>query len=172
MQTAYILYTESGSKNRQGGLKERKVPNKSMKYFANNANPSRCGVRLYQKYKLLRPRDAPIDVFYFKPFPKPRPGCWYYNRPIGHNVLRDTVNKLCSSIGAEGYFTNHSLRRTCATRLFQKGVEEQQIMSITGHRSSNAVRVYKEISHEQEETSKIILREKLIMQQKRSKSLV
>ena len=47
--------------------------------------------------------------------------------------------------------------------LFQKGVEEQQIMSITGHRSYNAVRVYKEISHEQEEeTSKIIQREKRV----------
>ena len=105
----------------------------------------------------LRPPNAPKDIFYLKPFPQPQSGCWYFNRPIGHNILRDTVKRLCGSIGLEGFFTNHSLRRTCATRLFQKGVEEQQIMSITGHRSSNAVRIYKEISHDQEEaTSNLI----------------
>ena len=154
---AYLLYTESGSKNRQGGLKERKVPNKVIKYFANDTNPSRCGIQLYKKYMSLRPSDAPPDVFYLKPLPEARPGCWYYNRPVGHNVLSQAIKKLCSEAGAEGYFTNHSLRRTCATRLFQKGIEEQQIMSITGHRSSNAVRQYKEISHEQEEKlSKLI----------------
>ena len=32
--TAYLLYTESGSKNRQGGLKDRnKVDNKVVKYL-------------------------------------------------------------------------------------------------------------------------------------------
>lgn len=156
--TAYIVYTESGSKNRQGGLKERQLSNKSIKYFANDAVPSRCGVRLYKKYMSLRPPDAPRDIFYLKPFPEPRSHCWYYPRPVGHNVLNQTVKKLCSKVGAEGYFTNHSLRRTCATRLFQKGIDEQQIMGITGHRSSNAVRVYKEISHEQEGTISELIR--------------
>ena len=67
------------------------------------------------------------------------------------------MKRLCNGIGLEGHYTNHSLRRTCATRLFREGVEEQQIMSITGHRSTKAVRLYKETSHEQqEETSKII----------------
>ena len=61
------------------------------------------------------------------------------------------VKRLCNQTGVDSYFTNHSLRRTHATRLFQQGIEEQQIMSITGLRSSNAVRIYKEISHEQEQ---------------------
>ena len=93
------------------------------------------------------------DVFYLKPHPEgcSRSGCWYYNRAVGHNVLSQTVKRLCNQAGVDGYFTNHSLRRTCATRLFQQGIDEQQIMSITGHRSSTAVRMYKQVSHEQEE---------------------
>ena len=151
--TSYIIYTESGSNNRQGGLKERKVLNKSIEYFANEAHPSRCGVQLFKKYMSLRPSDAPTDVFYLKPRPEgcSRSGCWYYNRAVGHNVLSRTVKRLCNRAGVDGYFTNHSLRRTCATRLFQQGIDEQQIMSITGHRSSTAVRMYKQVSHEQEE---------------------
>ena len=41
-----------------------------------------------------------------------------------------------------GFFTNHSLRATCATRMFRSGVDEQLICQRTGHRSS-AVRAYK-----------------------------
>ena len=39
--------------------------------------------------------------------------------------------------------------RAAATRLFQAGCDEQLIMDVTGHRSANGVRHYKEISLEQ-----------------------
>ena len=97
------------------------------------------------------------QTFYLKPMKNPRQDCWYYNKPVGHNPLSETVKRLCSKVGADGYYTNHSLRRTCATRLFQSGIDEQEIMAITGHRSTDGVRVYKEISHEQEhQLSKMI----------------
>uniref|UniRef100_A0A1X7VA36 ZMYM2-like/QRICH1 C-terminal domain-containing protein n=1 Tax=Amphimedon queenslandica TaxID=400682 RepID=A0A1X7VA36_AMPQE len=153
----YLLYTEWGSKNRTGRLSDRKVTNKSVKILRNIENPERCVVRLYQKYLSLRPSGAPPDVFYFKPLNVPLSNCWYSCRPVGHNLLSQTVKRLCSNIGIEGHNTNHSLRRTCVTRLFQKGIGEQQIMSVTGHRSTDAVRVYKSMSHDQEEAmSKII----------------
>lgn len=41
-----------------------------------------------------------------------------------------------------GFFSNHSLRASCATRLFNAGVDEQLIARQTGHRSS-AIRAYK-----------------------------
>ncbi len=47
--------------------------------------------------------------------------------------------------GVEGHFTNHSLRATTATRMFQKGVDEQLIKRVTGHKS-DAVRLYKRTS--------------------------
>ena len=49
-----------------------------------------------------------------------------------------------------GYFTNHSLRASAATRLFNEGVDEQLICEQTGHRSS-AVRAYKRTSLDQKE---------------------
>ena len=45
-----------------------------------------------------------------------------------------------------GTFTNHSLRRTAATRMFNNGASEQEIMSVTGHRTVDGVRNYKVIS--------------------------
>ena len=154
---SYIIYNESGSKNNSGGIKDRKVQNKAVRVYSNVANPSRCVVTLYKKYMALRPANAPDDVFYLQPLRKPLPNCWYQPRPVGHNVLSKTVKKLTSKVGAEGYYTNHSLRRTCATRLFQEGLDEQRIMAITGHRSTDAVRMYKTISVTQEEEASDIL---------------
>jgi hypothetical protein len=56
-----------------------------------------------------------------------------------------------------GFFSNHSLRATCATRLFQAGVDEQLISKHTGHRSV-AVRSYKRPSDEQERQLSSILK--------------
>ena len=52
---------------------------------------------------------------------------------------------------------NHSLRRSCASRLFQEGAEEQVIMSVTGHRSVDGVRSYKMISDKQLQATSDIL---------------
>ena len=45
---------------------------------------------------------------------------------------------------------NHLLRVTAATRLFQQSVDEQLIMSRTGHRSIDGVRTYKRVSESQQ----------------------
>ena len=48
-----------------------------------------------------------------------------------------------------GYKANCSLRVTTATRLFQVGVEDQLIMSRTGHKSQDGVHTYKRVSEEE-----------------------
>ncbi len=45
-------------------------------------------------------------------------------------------------IGRQGKFTNHSLRVSAATRMFNEGIEEQVVKEKTGHHS-DAVRAYK-----------------------------
>jgi len=74
---------------------------------------------------------------------------WYSKKPVGHNKIASTVKKLCAQVGVEGYKTNHSLRRTAATRLFQAGCDEQLIMDVTGHRSTDGVTEYKEVCLDQ-----------------------
>ena len=52
---------------------------------------------------------------------------WYCDQPYGINKIRYTVNKICKERGIEGHFTNHSLRATCASRMFEHNVPEQII---------------------------------------------
>ena len=79
---------------------------------------------------------------------------WFTSKPIGHNVLNQTVARLCSEAAIGGYRTNHSLH---ATRLYQAGVDEQLIMERTGHRSLEGVRSYKHTSEGQREAASDIL---------------
>ena len=67
----FLLYSESGSKNNQGGLNHRKVTKNRVKIFANVDNPSRCVVHLYHKFLSFRPANAPSDALYLQPLAKP-----------------------------------------------------------------------------------------------------
>ncbi len=163
----HLVYTEFGSKNNNGGLHQRKVRNKSVKIFANTQHPERCVVGLFKKYMAMRPSDAPADVLYLQPVKKPLPDRWYQCKPVGHNMLGQTVKRLCDNVKANGFFTNHSLRRTCATRLYRSGADEQEIMSITGHRSKDGVRAYKRMNIKQEEELSDMLQNTVATAQKR-----
>ena len=77
--------------------------------------------------------------------------------PVGHNTLSRTVGRLCKQAGISGCKTSHLLRVTNATRLFQSGVDEQLIVSHTGHRSVDGVRSYKRISEDQKKSVSDVL---------------
>ena len=51
-------------------------------------------------------------------------------------------DKLCQKAGIKRK-TAHCLRITCATRLFQNGVNEKQTRERTGHRSDSLIRYQK-----------------------------
>ena len=90
----------------------------------NKDNPDRCLVKLFQKYMHHRPSD--IECFYLTPLRKIKndSALWYSKNPVGHNTLSGTVGRICKAAGISGFKTNHSLRVTSATRLFQSGIDE------------------------------------------------
>ncbi len=82
---------------------------------------------------------------------------WYTSKPLGHNTLSKTICRLCKTAGIEGFKTNHSLRATAATRLYELGVDEQMVMERTGHRSLEGVRSYKRTTSQQQQVLSDIL---------------
>ena len=147
----FLLYTENVSKNNSGGLAQRKITPKQVKHHANSSNPSRCFIELYKQYcdhcQPLSQRKT--SAFYLTPIKKTKSTTWYSITAVGHNTLSQTVKRLCQEAGIQGFKTNHSLRVTNATRLLQSGVDEQLIMTRTGHRSVQGVRTYKRVSEDQ-----------------------
>lgn len=68
----------------------------------------------------------------------------YGNQLVGVNKLKSMMKVICKKAGLEGNYSNHSGKRTCATQLYMAGVDEQEIMRRTGHRSEKVVRKYKQ----------------------------
>ena len=158
-QPPYLVYTENISKNNRGGLEQRKMEAKQVVHHSNTTNPDRCFVTLFKKYVEHCPTSSQrkTSAFYLTPIRNPRTSVWYSTTPVGHNTLNQTVKQLCKQAGIPGFKTNHSLRVTSATRLFQSGMDEQLIMSRTGHRSVQGVRTYKRISDDQKQTISSVL---------------
>ena len=57
---------------------------------------------------------------------------------------------MCNDAHVEGNFTNHSLRATGATLLFDAGVPEMIVQKRTGHKSLDALPTYERITPRQE----------------------
>ena len=102
---------------------------------------SSCVLPLYHQYFDIVGSSGP---FYRKPLPPLFFGDIRFSTQIvGKNTLKLTMKRICESGGFHGYFTNHSGKVTCASQLFEAQMDEQLIMTRTGHRSSDGVRSYK-----------------------------
>lgn len=139
-ETCLIFKEDIKTKTNQGGLGCREIQPRTT-YVYKSENPKRCPVRLYDKYCSLLPKIAKRSELYLHPLAKPMPWMWYADRAMGINTIRATVKRLAVSAGLEGKFTNHSLRASSASCLFEAGIPEKVIKEITGHRS-DAVREY------------------------------
>ena len=136
----YLQYSEDATKNNQGGLKHIKVQHKVVRAYAID-NQSRCIVSLYKLYLSLGPTPRP-SAFYLKELKNYSQNQWYSKQVVGEHPSEKVVSQICRTGGLTGYRTNHSLRVTAASRMYQAEVDEQLIKEVTGHRS-DAVRNYK-----------------------------
>ncbi|XP_033727613.1 uncharacterized protein LOC117316943 [Pecten maximus] len=129
----FIQFDGRTSKNIQGGLKHRKLEAKSIKHYSVSGEER----SLYDIYKvyLEKINTDPTGPFYRRPLDGP--GQRFSSQPVGVNKLSVLIKSCCSAAGLSGQFRNHSGKRTCATPLFQQGVDKQLIMSRTGHRSKS-----------------------------------
>ena len=94
------------------------------------------------------PKERKCKSFYLSPQKKFTLESWYQDRPAGVNKLRNIIKDICSEAGLPGFYSNHSLRSTAATKLYHCNVDEQLIQEITGHHSL-AVRSYKRMCDDQ-----------------------
>ena len=120
-----------------------------------------CPVYILDKYiSKLPPKAKEDDLFYVRPVeknPVTTDAPWYSAVPIGKNTLQNMVTNMCSEANIQGAKTNHSLRATAATHMFQSGIPEKVIQERTGHRSLEGLRSYERLSEQQHKTASKLL---------------
>ena len=86
-------------------------------------------LRFYLQKLALKVLEDPDSVFYWKPrdvVPASDSTPWFMLQVIGRNVLASMVKRMFQEVGID-WITNHSLRATGATRLFEANVPEKLI---------------------------------------------
>ena len=152
------VYTEDFvTKTNDGGLKSMNKERKIVWVYP-SSNKVRCPVCILDKYMSLLPpvRHNRKANFYLRSLECVSPVQWYREQVVGLNTLKKTIKTLAEYANIQGYFTNHSLRRSGTTRLFQAGVDRKIVKEYTGH-SSDTVDKYQITSHAQRQQVSEIL---------------
>ncbi len=137
-----IFREDIKTKTNQGGLDCREIQPRTT-YVYRNPNTARCPVHLYQKYCSLLSvvNECTKPDLYVQPVHNPTLDQWYSDRLIGINTLHTTMKCMAANTGLTGKFSNHSLRGTSATCLYESGCPEKLIKEVMGNRS-NTVHEY------------------------------
>ena len=154
-----LIYREDTvTKTNDGGLSNWRKERKVVRVYP-SSNIERCPVRLVDKYVSLCPqiyKTGKKPNFYLRPLEKINPAQWYGEMPVGKNTLSKVVGKLLKSANLDGYFTNHSLRRTSATPLFQAGIDKKIVKEVTGHISDVLDKYQITLNKQKEEVSNVL----------------
>ena len=148
-----VEYTEHGSKNRPGGRHQLNLDNKTVVQYAAPELCERCHVYLLRLYISKLPESAiKGDIFYMKPrdkLPASASDPWYSNRPMGHNILDRFLKDILKESGIDcSNKSNHSLRATSISRMYQK--DEKLIMERSGHLSKDGMMCYQRSTEAQQ----------------------
>lgn len=112
-----LIYTEDRSKNKSGGLKDRKRTRKVVEVVECKEAGEKCLVKLMKTYLGLVPHG--VEHLLCKPVTDKTPkGRWFSLQRVGINSCRAMIKGLFGSMGSGRKTTNHSMRRTSLTRLF------------------------------------------------------
>ena len=146
--SVYYQYTEFISKNNQHRFKDINSTNKEVRSYA---QPGRncCLVKLLDTYLKYHPTDS--SIFYLRPLASFKDGKKSFSKQrVGINTLRQIVPEICKKSECGAMYTNHSLRATSITRMFNNGIPEKVIAETSGHKSVKALRCYEHTSSEQQ----------------------
>ena len=140
-------YVERGSKTFRGGFSQLHLNAKSVVLYDDADAGVQCYCSLLRLYLSKLPSDT-TSAFYLHPVKSaPKADKWYCNSPVGRNRLATMVKHMCEQAGLKPK-TNHPLRATGATTLFNAGVPEKLVQEVTGHRSIECLRRYEKTSEQ------------------------
>jgi len=120
----FIRFVENVAKTFHGSLTDLKYEPRVVKHVCHplNEKPESCLIELYRMYiGLVQSISSEVTALYFKPNSK---RLAYDKQAVGIKNLNGILSSMCKEAGFKPKSSN-SLRVTCASSLFNAGVEEK-----------------------------------------------
>ena len=154
-----LLYLcRKGSKNITGV--NTKIANKVVPVYGCPCSCPQCLIYLLDLYLGKLPSfTQEKDILYLWPkksVPSGSDSPWYDCVPVGKEKLRTYLQAMCKEAGILEHKTNHSLRATGTSAMFNTGVPDKLIRDITGHRSA-ALQLYERPTVQQKQAVSRVL---------------
>ena len=151
-----IWESERGSKTRRDNGDAR-----AFYPTAQATNNERCPVHYYKKFRSHRPpemnnADSPfyLAINYRR---RADNSIWYLKTPLGKNEIGKFMKLAAQRAGLQGNITNHSVRKTCISRLMDAEVPVNYVAQLSGHKNLKRLDSYKAASVERQRKMSFIL---------------
>ena len=130
----FITFSESFSKTRQGGLRQKERAVRPKMFATGN---ERCPVDYFLKFLSRRPGHLQESGFlYLAVIDNPTTETWYKCSRLGinsiNNIMKNMVKKTPLALSGKK-LTNHSARKTVVKKLKKARIQKSDIIGITGH---------------------------------------
>ena len=84
---------------------------------------------------------------------------WFRNEPLGKNTIAKLMGNISSKAELSERYTNHCIRASTITALYQRGVDAKQICAITKHKDERSLSHISQTTSEQKRQCFRILQE-------------
>ena len=106
-----------------------------------------CPVDSFREYfSHLNPNN---EALWQTPIKKPKTSVWYADSPVGKHTLADFMKNLSTKAALSKIYTNHDIRVTGCSVLALTKFSDKQIMSVSGHKSCESLKIYKKVSSDE-----------------------
>ncbi|KAL9955901.1 hypothetical protein ACROYT_G037299 [Oculina patagonica] len=152
-----VWAAERGSKTRHGEGTHQRAFNPT----ARPTNNERCPVKLYKMFAAHRSEKMkhPDSPFFLAINHKRKPDSqiWYCNSPLGKNAIGKFLVNAAKAAGLSGKISNHSVRKTCISRLMDADLPENYVAQLSGHKNLKSLDSYKAASEGHQRRMSMVL---------------
>ena len=148
---------ERGSKTRYGDSQHQRAFYPTAQATENERYPVQL-YRAFAEHRLpeMKQPDSPFFLV-INHRPQPRSKIWYSKAALGRNEIGKFLSKAAKAAKLPVNITNHSVRKTCISRLMDADIPESFVSQLSGHKNRKSLDSYKSASTAHQRKMSLIL---------------
>lgn len=130
------------NKNWQGGSSSKAWDYSDIRAYGINVEGVKLNIVEVYEFYCSKLNPGCTALFQKPKYKKWSNSLWFDNVPLGVNKISDMMKRISECCHLSRTYTNHSVRATAITVMYQGGVDTKQICKITKHKSEESLKHY------------------------------